>query len=306
MGSIERRVLGRTGLPVSVLGYGAMDLGGPPATHDISDKQAEQVLNAVLDNGINFIDTAVCYGASERRIGHAISRRRGEFILASKCGCVPDQPLGSPHIHTRSNIRAGVEHSLRTMGTDYLDVAQLHIGLTRHEWEAEGALEELIALKKAGSIRFIGISGILPNLTEQVDSGVFDVFQIPYSALEREHEKIISKASASGAGIVIRGGMARGLPDDWERRDHMLNGAWLRLRWDNARLDELLGGMSRTEFMLRYAISEPALDTVIVGTKKLDHLLSNVAAARKGPLSPDLIAEARRRLDQSGSQPLPI
>jgi predicted aldo/keto reductase-like oxidoreductase len=69
MNNIERRQLGRTGLSVTVLGFGAMDLGGPPAAQQISDEEAGRVLNEVLDSGINFIDTAICYGASEARIG---------------------------------------------------------------------------------------------------------------------------------------------------------------------------------------------------------------------------------------------
>ena len=79
------------------------------------------MLNAVLDSGVNFIDTAVCYGTSEARIGRAISHRRREFILATKCGCVPGEPMGTPHVHTAANIRAGIEHSLRTMRTDYIE-----------------------------------------------------------------------------------------------------------------------------------------------------------------------------------------
>jgi aryl-alcohol dehydrogenase-like predicted oxidoreductase len=262
------------------------------------------VLNAVLDSGINFIDTAVCYGTSEARIGRAISHRRKEFILATKCGCVPGEPMSKPHVHNRQNICAGVEHSLRAMRTDYIDVVQFHTSLTRSEWEAEGALDELLKLKQEGKVRFIGISGILPNLAEQVESGVFDVFQIPYSALQREHENIISKASAAGAGIIIRGGVARGTPTNWNKRYYMLSGDELSGRWDKTKLDELLNGMSRIEFMVRFAIAEPALDTTIIGTKNLDHLRDNVAAARKGPLPPDMVAKAKRRLDATGSRPM--
>src|SRR5258708_20026544 len=98
MRDIERRQLGRTGLSVTALGFGAMDLGGPPAANEISDDEAGRVLNAVLDSGINFIDTAVCYGTSEARIGRAISHRRGEFILATKCGGQPGKPMGTPKI----------------------------------------------------------------------------------------------------------------------------------------------------------------------------------------------------------------
>ncbi len=304
MSDLERRQFGRTGLSVTALGFGAMDLGGPPAANEISDVEASRVLNTVLDSGINFIDTAVCYGTSEARIGRAISHRRREFILATKCGCVPGKPMGTPHVFTAANIRAGVEHSLRTMRTEYIDIAQFHQSLTRTAWEADGAFDELLRLKQEGKIRFIGVSGTLPNLGEQIDSGVFDVFQIPYSALQREHEDIIAKASASGAGIVIRGGVARGAPTDWNKHYYMLTSDELSGRWDKARLDEVLNGMSRIEFMVRFAIAEPALDTTIVGTKNLDHLRENVAAAQKGPLPAYLVAEAKRRLDATGSRPV--
>ncbi len=303
MSDLERRQLGRTGLSVTVLGFGAMDLGGPPPAAEISDDEAGRVLNAVLDSGINFIDTSVCYGTSERRIGQALAHRRHEFVLATKCGCVPGQPMGTPHNHSAANIRAGVEHSLRLMRTDHLDIVQFHQSLTRSAWEGEGALNELQQMKQEGKLRFIGISGTLPNLNQQIDSGVFDVFQIPYSALQREHEAVIEKASVTGGGIVVRGGVARGAPTDWNKRYYMLTGDELSGRWDKARLDELLNGISRIEFMVRFAIALPALDTTIIGTKSLAHLRENLAAAIKGPLPAEIVAEARRRLETTGSRP---
>src|SRR6266851_9999986 len=86
--AIPRRELGRTGLPVTVLGYGAMELRGVPRGRDVTEAQAETILNAVLDAGINYIDTSIDYGLSEERIGRYISHRRSEFYLASKCGCL--------------------------------------------------------------------------------------------------------------------------------------------------------------------------------------------------------------------------
>lgn len=300
---LERRKLGRTGLQVTVLGFGAMDLGGPPAANAISEDEAAKVLNAVLDAGINFIDTAVCYGASEARIGKAIGHRRDQFILASKCGCIPGEAMSVQHVYTAANVRAGVEHSLRTMRTDHIDIVQIHSSITPPECEADGAMAELLKMKDEGKLRFIGISGILPNLHAQVDSGLFDVVQVPYSALQREHEAVIAKASARGAGIIIRGGVARGTPSDWNRRYYMLNSGELSGRWAQASLDDLLDGMSRIEFMLRFAISSPDLDTTIVGTKNVEHLRGNVAAALKGPLPAAVVAEAKRRLDATGSRP---
>src|SRR5882757_1997978 len=106
MSDIERRQLGRTGLAVTTLGFGAMDLGGAPAATEISDDEAGRVLHAVLDAGINFIDTAVCYGSSEARIGQAIAHRRDEYVLATKCGCMPGQGMTVPHNYSAANIRA--------------------------------------------------------------------------------------------------------------------------------------------------------------------------------------------------------
>jgi aryl-alcohol dehydrogenase-like predicted oxidoreductase len=271
---------------------------------DVSEKDAAKILNAVLDAGINLIDTSIDYGRSEELIGRSISHRRSEYFLASKCGCVPNAPQGSEHVHTADNIRAGVEHSLRLLGTDHLDLVQFHRSLTKDEFEANGALEAAMKLKREGKTRFIGVSGILPNLDEQIGMGVFDAFQIPYSALQREHEGVIERASRAGAGIIIRGGVARGAPTDWEGRSYyMLSPAELRSRWEAAGLDDLLDGMSRMEFMLRFTLSLPDLDTTIVGTRNLDHLRENIAAAARGPLPPELAAAARRRLAAAGSRP---
>src|SRR5215472_16434887 len=244
MAELPKRTLVRTGLEVTTLGFGAMELRGAPVGPAIIDQQAEKVLNAVLDAGINFIDTSIDYGRSEELIGRFIAHRRSEFFLASKCGCVPGASMGAEHIHTAANIHAGVEQSLRRMKTDYLDLVQFHRSLTRHQFEEHGALDAALALKKAGKVRLVGVSGTLPQLDEQVRMGVFDAFQIPYSALQREHEEIIARASAEGAGIIIRGGVARGAPTDWQRAYYMLPGGTMRDRWEQALLDELLDGIS--------------------------------------------------------------
>src|SRR3984957_5455950 len=216
MSELKKRRLGHTGLEVTALGYGAMELRGAPRGPEVSDETAEKVLNAVLDAGINFIDTSIDYGQSEDLIGRFIAHRRREYFLASKCGCVPGAPMSAEHVHTADNITAGVEHSLRRMKTDYLDLVQFHRSLTRKEFEEHGALDAALALKREGKVRFIGVSGTLPNLVGQIEMGVFDAFQIPYSALQRDHEDVIARASEAGAGIIIRGGVARGAPDDWQ------------------------------------------------------------------------------------------
>jgi len=302
MTDIPRRTLGRTGLEVSTLGYGAMELRGAPTGPDLCEDDAAALLNELLDAGVNFIDTSIDYGRSEDVIGGLIADRRDEYVLASKCGCVPGAPQGSDHVHTAGNIRNGVEASLRRMRTDHLDLVQFHRSLHADEFDAEGALSELVALQSEGKVRFLGVSAVLPTLDEQIDMGVFDAFQIPYSALQREHEDVITRASDAGMGIIIRGGVARGAPDDWEgRRYYMVSNETMRDSWDAANLDELLDGMSRIDFMLRFTLSHPDLDTTIVGTANLDHFRANLSAAAKGPLPDDVVAETKRRLDAVGA-----
>jgi aryl-alcohol dehydrogenase-like predicted oxidoreductase len=305
MTDLPTRPLGRTGVHVTTLGFGAMELRGAPRGPQIADEEAERVLNGVLDAGINFVDTSIDYGRSEELIGRFISHRRREYFLASKCGCVVGGAQGE-HVHTAENIRRGVENSLRLLKTDHLDLVQFHRSLTQEEFEKDGALQEAIKLKGEGKVRFLGVSGTLPNLVEQIEMGVFDAFQIPYSALQRDHEDVIAKAAQAGAGTIIRGGVARGAPTDWQRTNYMVPGTTMKDRWEQAGLDELLDGATRIEFTLRFTLSHPGLSTTIVGTRSPEHLRDNIRAAKKGPLPDSVLAEAKRRLTEAGSVAEPV
>jgi aryl-alcohol dehydrogenase-like predicted oxidoreductase len=300
--SVAKRELGRTGLHVTTLGYGAMELRGAPRGRDITEAQAETILNALLDTGINYIDTSIDYGPSEERIGRYIGHRRAEYYLASKCGCLvgaTPAPHGhrSTHVFSRDNIIASIEQSLARMKTDYLDVVQFHQSPSRETLERQGALEALLELKESGKVRFIGMSGTLPHLTDHIAMGIFDVFQIPYSAGEREHEEAIAAAARSGAGIVVRGGAAKGAPTEGKRTGLQSE------RWQRAQLDDLLDGMTPMEIILRFTFSNPDLDTTIVGTINPAHLQTNLDILQQGPLPPDLYQEAKRRLAASGLAP---
>src|SRR5260370_41371613 len=165
--AVAKRELGRTGLQVTTLGYGAMELRGAPRARDISEAQAETILNKVVEAGINYIDTSIDYGLSEERIGRYISHRRAEYYLASKCGCLVGAPptppnQRGPHVFARENVVAGVEQSLVRMKTDYLDVVQFHASPSRQALQEHGALEALLEGRQAGKGRFIGMSRTLP------------------------------------------------------------------------------------------------------------------------------------------------
>jgi len=256
----------------------------------------------VLDSGINYIDTSIDYGLSEERIGRYISHRRAEYYLASKCGCLvgaTPAPRGQrgAHVFTRDNVVAGVEQSLVRMKTDYLDVVQFHASPSRQTLEEHGALDALQELRDSGKVRFIGMSGTFPHLIDHIAMGVFDVFQIPYSAVEREHEAAIATAARKGAGIVIRGGAAKGAPTEGKQAGLQWE------RWRRAHLDDLLDGMTPMEFILRFTFTNPDLDTTIVGTINPAHLQTNLDILQKGPLPPQLYEEAKHRVAAAGSTP---
>jgi aryl-alcohol dehydrogenase-like predicted oxidoreductase len=301
--TIETRPLGHTGTDTTILGYGAMELRGAPRGPAIEEAQAGQVLNAVLDGGINLIDTSPDYGGSEELIGRYVGHRREEYFLASKCGCPLDPPANATppfaHDYRPENIRAGIERSLRRLATDRLDLLQVHMSPSRAQMEADDTVATLLALRDEGKTRFIGMSGILPHLTDHLAMGVFDVFQIPYSVVQREHEDLITAAADAGAGTLIRGGAARGAPADdkgWKQGPLGLPEGEGRRRWESSDLDDLLGDMSRLEFVLRFTLSHPGLSSTIVGTSSLEHLRSNLAFAEKGPLPADVYTKVKEHL----------
>src|SRR5260370_26927078 len=122
------------------------------------------------------------------------------------------------------------------------------------QMEADKTIETLQSLRDEGKVRFIGMSGTLPNLPDHIAMDVFDVFQIPYSAIQREHEDLITAAAAAGAGTLIRGGAARGAPaddKDWRRGPIALAEGEGQRRWAASQGDGLRGEMTRLAFAPR-------------------------------------------------------
>jgi aryl-alcohol dehydrogenase-like predicted oxidoreductase len=286
--SIMTRPLGRTGADVTILSYGAMELRGQPRGPEIADEDAAALLNAVLDSGINLIDTSPDYGRSEELIGRYVGHRRDEFFLASKCGCPlrppADAPPPYPHDYSPANVRADVEQSLRRLGTDRLDLVQVHMSPSQATLAENQTVQALTELQAEGKIRFLGMSGILPELPDHIAMGVFDVFQIPYSAVQRDHEYLITEAASAGAGTLIRGGAARGAASEdknWSTGPLSQERGVGQRNWETSGVAGLLAdaGMSNMEFVLRFTLSHPALSTTIVGTSNPAHLASNIAAA---------------------------
>jgi aryl-alcohol dehydrogenase-like predicted oxidoreductase len=141
-------------------------------------------------------------------------------------------------------------------------------------------------------------------LADHLAMGAFDVFQIPYSIVQREHEDLITAAAEAGAGTLIRGGAARGAPADdkgWRQGPLGLPEGEGQRRWESSGLDDLRGDMGRLEFVLRFTLSHPGLSSTIVGTSSVEHLRGNLACAEKGPLPADVYASVKEKLGAAGN-----
>ena len=303
------RKMGETGLAVSRLGYGAMELTGAPLARAIEERDAIKFINRIVDAGINYIDTSIDYGLSERLIGKALGHRRDDFILATKCGCMVgvegvEKHHGDSHTFTGENVMAGIEQSLHRLRTGHLDVVQVHGSPTRKQLEDGGVIEAMLKAKQQGKVRQLGISGRLPKLAEFIDVDYFSVVQVPYSALQRNNEDAIAALRNSGKAVVCRGVTGRGASaKDWATRPIGTADGEARDIWERAKLDELLGGMSRIEFMIRFVLSNASVDVALVATTDESHLIANIDYAARGPLDAKRMEEAKRRLAAAGSQP---
>jgi aryl-alcohol dehydrogenase-like predicted oxidoreductase len=296
---MEKRVFGATGDKVTVLGYGAMEL------RHVTEAQAERLLNGVLDAGINYIDTSPDYGPSEDMIGKYISHRRSEYYLATKCGCdIP--PSGNPgverrHLYTGKQLLHNIEHSLKRLQTDYIDVWQIHNAYPEQIQNTD-VLETMQQVKESGKVRHIAMSMSgsaqgygYAQIRDYLQPGwsAFEAMQVWYSALVRHSEREITQAANKGIGTIIRGATRR--IDPYES----LSDACTKLDLDDLRdSDE-----TAAQFLLRFVITNPDIHTIIVGTKNLDHLADNVSAALMGALSEDVYQQTLTRLESAGIKP---
>jgi len=160
-------VLGRTGIEVTRLGYGAGH------RKHMTERQNQDMVRRVVDSGITLIDTANDYGNSEEMIGLAVSDRYTEVTVATKCGCSPTR-----HVWTRESLFRGLHESLERLQTDRIDIMQFH-GATVRDCEETGAVETLLEMRDKGLVSWIGASTNLPDLPTFIEWGVFDIFQLP-------------------------------------------------------------------------------------------------------------------------------
>jgi aryl-alcohol dehydrogenase-like predicted oxidoreductase len=284
-------------LAVSVVGLGCNNFGGR-----LDQERTTAVVNAAIDAGINFFDTADVYGGthSEEFIGKALGARRRSLIVATKFGIpLDEQRKGGAR---PEYIRRAVEDSLQRLGTDYIDLYQLH----RPDPEVPiadtlGALDEL---KRAGKVREIGCSNFSVEQMRQAESAVkpgaarFVSVQNEYSLLKREPERgVLAECAARGIGFLPYFPLASGLltgkyapgaapPPASARLADASAPMGSRFRTDrNAHIAEELGrfassrGHSLLELAFSWLLAQPAVSSVIAGATSPEQIRANAAAA---------------------------
>jgi aryl-alcohol dehydrogenase-like predicted oxidoreductase len=305
---MQHRRLGRTGLDVTDIGFGALEIGRPWGIRSAEDpglppsiEEVARLMNRVLDLGINFIDTAAAYEDSEERIGRTIPHRRGEYYLATKFGERFRTGEGSHYDFSAQGAERFLEESLRLLKTDYVDLWQIHCGANDLETvTSEETMGAMVRAKEAGKTRFLGVSpGSVEAAMATIASGVYDTLQLTYNVYDRVMaQEVLPAAKAAGVGVIVKWPLGGGtLTSKYER----LGESQAERKADMARVRAVAErhGMTLPDLALRFLLSNDAVSTIIAGTRSIEHLEANVANSGKA-LSPDILAEVDAAIAQRG------
>ena len=278
---MEKRVLGKTGMEVSVLGFGGAEIGYEGAT----TATVEALLNSALDAGLNTIDTAECYADSEEKIGQTVGHRRKDFFLFTKCGHASglDLPDWDPKL-----LEQSIDRSLQRLQTDYVDLVQLH-SCSEDILRKGDAIDVLKKAQAAGKTRFIGYSGDNQNAKYAIECGAFDTLQTSISIADQVAvDTTLPLAQQHNMGVIVKRPIANAVwrydtkPDNgyvvpyWERMQE--------LKYDFLRSD----ANDITSIALRWTLGLPGVHTAIVGTTRPERWKSNAQLLEAGPLPQEL------------------
>ena len=321
---MDYRQLGRSGLRVSTLTLGTMTIGdaGPSASIGSVDLDgARRQIDLCLDAGVNLIDTADVYsaGASEELVGQALVGRRDRVLLATKARMPMGEGPNDAGL-SRHHLIEGCEASLRRLRTDHIDLYQVH------EWDGQTPLEETLdaldGLVRAGKVRYIGCSNYAAwqlvkalGISDRLHLQRFVSQQIYYSLQAREAEYELVPASLDqGLGILVWSPLAGGLLSGKYRRDAQPQEGRHLTDWDEPPVrdeDQLYDivdalveigdghGVSAARVALAYTLGRPGVTSVVIGARREEQLLDNLAAADL-----ELSADERARLDAISAPPL--
>ncbi len=276
---MQARDFGTSGLRVSPVGLGAGHLDG-------DERSVERLLHGALDAGVTLIDTARSYGHSEERIGRFIAQRRGEFILSSKCGYGVE---GLPD-WSGACIAAGVDQALRTLRCERIDILHLH-SCPLETLRQEEVLYALEHARRAGKIVVAAYSGENAALRFAIESGAFGSIQTSVNLCDqRVLADGLPRAAQRGLGVIAKRPLANAF---WRFAERPV-GDYCETYWERARRMALSPGeLSWDELALRFAAHQSGVHSVIVGTSRLEHLLTAIQHVERGPLPQAIDDELR-------------
>lgn len=295
---MDYRTLGRTGLKVSVAGLGCGGHSRLGQAYGNSTAQSVAMVKAAIDLGINWIDTAAAYG-TEPIVGEAVKGLRDKVYISTKTAILPwGEPKAAPF--TGAQVLAQLEKNLGRLGTDYVDLYNLH-GIVRGQLDHVSAeiVPALLKAKEQGKIRFLGITEHFGGdtnhkmLSAAVPSGIWDVVMVGFNLLNPSARRNVLKlVQAHNVGVQDMFAVRRALsnPDGLrEALDQIEKAGQL----DRSKLDAgaplgFLGDIVDAAY--RFCRHEPGIDIVLTGTGKVEHLKENVASITRGPLPRDLLA----------------
>ena len=256
MDAASRRPLGRTGLTVSPIGFGAFKIGRNQGIkyaegYELPDDDTcERLLHGLLDLGIDLVDTAPAYGTSEERIGRHLASRRDEFTLSTKVGEIFENGVGRYDFSSEA-IDESLDRSLRRLRTDRLDLVFVHSdGSDLDIVKAGSALDALVRRRDRGDLRAIGFSGKTPEgHLAAIHSGVVDALMVEYHPLDETQRPVLEVAEERGVGVVVKKGLASGRLDPGEA--------------------------------LPFCLAAPGVASVVVGSLSLENLHRNLTVAQE-------------------------
>ena len=284
---MEKRQFGKTDMQVSALGFGSSEIGYSQTDQEVVDL----MLNQALDKGLNVIDTAECYKEAESAIGNAVSHRRNDFFLFTKVGhqfgVEVDLPDWHPELITQS-----IDHSLRRLRTDFVDVLQLH-SCDKDVLAQGDVVERLQRAKEQGKTRYIGYSGDSVDARFALEMGVFDALQTSVNIADQESIRLLLPYCVEHKiGVIAKRPIANVAWRNWP--DPPASG-YAKPYFE--RLQKLAypfigdGVGESVQYALRFTLSQLGVCTAIVGTSNPHRWEFNARAIDVGPLDGEEITE---------------
>jgi aryl-alcohol dehydrogenase-like predicted oxidoreductase len=286
---MEKRTLGKTGMDVSILGFGSSEIGYRGVPQDTVGR----LLNSALDAGLNVIDTAECYPDSEEKIGQAISGRRHEYFLFSKCGHEGSSFAKNDHWNP-AKMAVSIDKSLQRLRTDRLDLMQLH-SCSEAQLRQGDVVDVLRRAREAGKTRFIGYSGDSQAALYAVESGAFDTLQISVSIADQEAlDLVLPAAKQRGMGVIAKRPIANAIWKENSKPDPYYEVYWDRFH--QLDYDFLKGDLAlAVGIALRFTLAVEGIHTAIVGTTQPGRWRENAELLSDGHLDAGTFQAIRSR-----------